>query len=195
MNNTSNNPLVSEKKLKTATWIITGLVVVLVGLMRRVKIPLPDGIDFSFLPPFYSTLNALAALALLMSLYFIKQKNIKAHQRMNFIALGVSALFLLCYVLYHFTTPETIFGDVDGNKILDATEAALVEGTRPYYLLLLLSHIVLAAVSLPFILFTFIRAYLGQIDKHRKLARWVWPVWFYVCITGPICYLMLRPYY
>jgi putative membrane protein len=193
--NTTTSTSVLEKKLKIFTWILTGIVVVLVGLMRRIKIPLPDGVDFSFLPPFYSTLNALAAIVLLLSLYFIKQKNVVVHQRMNYLALGLSALFLLCYVLYHFTTPETLFGDADGNKVLDAAEAALVQGSRPYYLALLFSHIVLAAVSLPFILLTFIRGYLGQYEKHRKLARWVWPVWFYVCITGPVCYFMLKPYY
>jgi putative membrane protein len=104
-------------------------------------------------------------------------------------------LFLVCYVLYHFTTPETIFGDANGNGQLEAAEAALVAGVRPYYLLLLLSHIVLAAGSLPFILLTFIKAYTGQFAAHRKMARWVWPVWFYVCVTGPVCYLLLKPYY
>lgn len=185
----------TEKKLKTLTWIVTGLVLVLVGLMRRVKIPLPEGIDFSFLPPFYSLLNALAAVALLASLYFIKRKNIKAHRTMNFVALGLSVFFLLCYVVYHFTTPETIFGDSDGSGVLDPLEAEAVVNVRTYYLLLLASHIILAAVSLPFILFTFIKAYTEQFEAHRRLARWVWPVWFYVCITGPVCYLMLKPYY
>ena len=185
----------TEKRLKTFTWIVTGLVLVLVGLMRRVKIPLPEGVDFSFLPPFYSLLNALAAIALLASLYFIKQKNVQSHRAMNFTALGLSVLFLLCYVLYHFTTPETVFGDLNGNGTLEAAEAAAVAGVRPFYLALLFSHIILAAVSLPFILFTFIKAYTEQFEAHRKLARWVWPIWFYVCVTGPICYLMLQPYY
>jgi putative membrane protein len=185
----------TERKLKNFTWVVTGLVILLVGLMRRVKIPLPDGIDFSFLPPFYSLLNGLAAVTLLGSLYFIKQKNPQVHRKLNYLALGLSALFLLCYVLYHFTTPATVFGDVDGNKILDAAEAAAVAGVRPYYLVLLFSHIVLAAVSLPFILITFIKAYTEQFAAHKRLARYVWPVWFYVCLTGPICYLMLKPYY
>ncbi|MEL6970977.1 MAG: DUF420 domain-containing protein [Bacteroidota bacterium] len=186
---------ITEKRLKILTWVVTGLVLVLVGLMRRVKIPLPEGMDFSFLPPFYSVLNGLAAVALLFSLYFIKQKNIKAHRAANFTALGLSVLFLLCYVLYHFTTPETIFGDLDGSGVLDAAEAAAVADIRPVYLVLLLSHIVLAAVSLPFILLTFIKAYTEQFEAHKKFARWVWPVWFYVCVTGPVCYLMLQPYY
>jgi putative membrane protein len=70
-----------------------------------------------------------------------------------------------------------------------------VSGIRPFYLVLLLSHIALAAGIFPFILFTFIRAYTNQIERHRKMARWVFPLWLYVAITGPICYFMLSPYY
>ncbi|PSR14173.1 MAG: DUF420 domain-containing protein [Bacteroidetes bacterium] len=191
----NNDVLATEKRLKIFIWIVTAAVVALVVLMREVKIPLPDGVSFSGLPPFYSLLNALAGVALLLSLFFIKTKNVAAHRAMNLTALGMSALFLICYVLYHFTSPETIFGDTNGNGKLDAAEAALVAGVRPYYLLLLLSHIVLAAGSLPFILLTFIKAYTGQFAAHRKMARWVWPVWFYVCVTGPVCYWMLKPYY
>jgi putative membrane protein len=183
------------KKLNIAAWIITGAVLLLVGLMRRVKIPLPDGVDFGFLPPLHATLNALVAVALIAALYFIKQKNIVAHQRAIYVALGLSLLFLLSYVLYHFTTPETLYGDLDHDGVLSAQELAEVGSMRTLYLIILLSHIVLAAVSLPFILFTFIRAYTGQIDKHRKMARWVFPIWLYVAITGPIAYLMLAPYY
>lgn len=184
-----------EKKLKIGTWIITVVVLFLVGLMRRVKIPLPEGMSFDWLPPVYSTINALCAVALLLSLYFIKQRNVEAHRKMNFAALLLSVIFLLGYVVYHFTMPETIFGDSNHNGVLEATEQAAVAGIRPWYLVLLISHIVLAAVILPFILYTFIKALTEQFDAHKKLARWVWPLWFYVALTGPICYLMLRPYY
>jgi len=147
--------------------------------MRRIHID--TGIDFSFLPPFHATVNALAAVALMASFYFIKNKNIEAHKKANFLALGLSVLFLLSYVVYHLTTEATKFGG---------------EGSIRYvYFFLLITHVILAAVILPFILFTFIRAYTGQIERHRKMAKWVYPLWLYVAITGPICYLMLRPYY
>lgn len=184
-----------EKKLNVAAWIVTGAVLILVGLMRRVKIPLPDGWDFSFLPPFHATLNALTAVVLIAAFYFIKQKNVEAHRKAMFGAIGLSVLFLLSYVAYHFTSPEVIFGDLDADGILNETERAAVAGIRPYYLVLLISHITLAGLILPFILFTFIRAYTNQIERHRKMARWVFPIWLYVAITGPICYFMLMPYY
>jgi len=193
MNSSINLSL--AKKLTRLAWVVTAAVLVLVALMREVKIPLPEGMSFGFLPPFYSTLNALTAIALLVALVFIKQKKVDLHRKTIYFALSCSILFLLAYVLYHFTTPETLFGDADHNGVLSEAERTAVAGIRPYYLLLLLSHITLAALSLPFILFTFIRGFTGQNERHRKMARWVFPIWFYVALTGPICYFMLMPYY
>ncbi len=184
-----------EKQLNVAAWAITGVVLLLVGLMRQVKIPLPSGWDFSFLPPFHATLNALTAVVLLVAFYFIRQKNVEAHRKAIYVAIGFSVLFLLSYVAYHFTTPETIYGDLNHDGSLSAEELAAVGSSRTWYLVLLLSHIVLAALILPFILFTFIRAYTGQYERHRKMARWVFPIWLYVAVTGPVAYYMLMPYY
>ena len=118
-----------------------------------------------------------------------------AHRRMIYAALGCSALFLLCYVLYHSTTPEIKYGDSDHNGVVDAAEIAAVGGMRIVYLIVLLTHITLAALILPFILLTFNRAFTNQFDRHKKMARWVYPLWLYVAVTGPVCYLMLKPYY
>lgn len=183
------------RRLNTFAWIFTAIVLLLVGAMRRVKIPLPEGWDVSFLPPFHAGVNALTAVVLLLALYFIKQKNVIAHRRAIYVAMSLSVLFLLSYVAYHFTTPETIYGDVDGNGRLDDGELAAVGSARTAYLVLLLSHIVLAAVSLPLILFTFIRGFTDQVERHRRMARWVFPLWLYVAVTGPVCYWMLRPFY
>jgi putative membrane protein len=184
-----------EKKLNVAAWIITVAVLGLVGLMRRVKITMPEGVDLGFLPPFHATLNALTAVVLLVALYFIKQKKVQQHRNAIYVAIVLSVLFLLSYVAYHFTTPETLFGDSNHDGVVNEAEKAAVSGIRPFYLVLLLSHITLAAGIFPFILFTFIRAYTNQIERHRKMARWVFPLWLYVAITGPICYFMLIPYY
>lgn len=184
-----------EKKLNVAAWIITVAVLGLVGMMRRVKITMPEGVDLGFLPPFHATLNALTAVVLLVALYFIKQKKVQQHRNAIYAAIVLSVLFLLSYVAYHFTTPETLFGDSNHDGVVSEVEKAAVSGIRPFYLVLLLSHIALAAGIFPFILFTFIRAYTNQIERHRKMARWVFPLWLYVAITGPICYFMLSPYY
>ncbi|MCB0529743.1 MAG: DUF420 domain-containing protein [Saprospiraceae bacterium] len=168
-----------EKKLNTAAYVVSAVVLLLVGLMRRYKIDV--GIDFSFLPPVHASLNALTAVILLFAFYYIKNKQIEKHRRSIYAAMLCSALFLISYVLYHFTTPETKYG---GEGLM-----------RTVYFFLLITHVVLAGLILPFILLTFTRAYTGQYERHKKMARWVFPLWLYVALTGPICYLMLRPYY
>lgn len=185
------------KKLKTTAWVLTGAILVLVGLMRRpeLKIPLPEGCSFAFLPPVHAGLNTIVALALIMALWAIKQKNISLHKGAINLAMLTSVGFLLCYVAYHFTTNEIIFGDADKDGVLSEAEKAAVGLERVRYLLILISHILLAGVSLPFILFTWINGATKQFAKHKKLARWVFPVWLYVAITGPICYFLLKPYY
>ena len=185
----------NAKQLNRLAWIVSGAVLFLVILMRRVKLPLPEGWDFSFLPPFHAAVNAVTAVVLIIALFFIKSKNVEAHRKSIYLALGLSVFFLLSYVAYHFTTPETLFGDYNKDGILSEDELIQVGSARTWYLVLLLSHIILAAVSLPFILFTFIRAYTGQFNAHKKMARWVFPIWLYVAITGPICYVLLFPFY
>ena len=183
-----------EKKMNIAAYIVSAVVLLLVGAMRRLP-KLDLGIDFHFLPPVHAILNGLAAVCLIGALYFIKNKNVNAHRNMIYAALACSALFLLSYVLYHSTTPEIIYGDANHDGILGADERAAVGSSRTWYLLLLGTHIVLAGGILPFILLTFNRAFTHQFDRHKKMARWVYPLWLYVAVTGPLCYLMLKPYY
>lgn len=183
-----------EKKLNVAAYVISAVVLLLVGAMRRLP-KLDLGIDFSFLPPVHATLNGMAAVCLVAALYFIKNKNMERHRNMIYAAMGFSALFLVSYVLYHSTTPEIIFGDADHSGALSDEERLAVGGTRTAYLVLLGTHIVLAGGILPFILLTFNRAFTQQYDRHKRMARWVFPLWLYVAITGPLCYLMLKPYY
>jgi putative membrane protein len=183
------------KKLTIIVWIITALVLFLVGLMREVKIELPQGVSFHFLPPLHAILNSAAALSLLMAIISIKKKNIINHQRWIYVAMGCSLVFLLSYVTYHFTTPETLYGDLDHNGLVSEEEKRDAGVMRIVYLTILLSHILLAALSLPFILLTFVYGFTHQIEKHKKMAKKVFPVWLYVAVTGPIVYLLLQPYY
>ena len=184
----STNPTVGEpnialgNKLRILVWVLTIVVWLLVGAMRRPeKFPLPDGVSLKFLPMVHAILNSCVAVFLVSALVMIKRKNVVAHRRFISAAMIASASFLLCYVMYHFTTEETKFGGAGAVRVA--------------YLVLLISHIVLAAISLPFILQTWVYGFTNQIAKHRKMAKWVFPVWLYVAVTGPICYLMLRPYY
>lgn len=182
-----------EKKLNKLAWALSAVVLLLVGLMRRVRIPTP--IDFGFLPPVHATLNALTAVALVLALVFVKRRQIDLHKKTIYVAIGLSILFLLSYVVYHFTSVEVRYGDANHDGVVDAVELAAVAGTRPLYLALLISHVVLAGVILPFILFTFNRAFTGQFARHKAMAKWVFPLWLYVAVSGPLCYWMLRPFY
>lgn len=167
------------KKLNIAAWIISIVVLIVVVLMRRIKLDV--GVDFSFLPPIHASLNAVTAVLLVIAVNQIRKGHVAAHQKLMTTAMITSILFLISYVLYHTTSDPTSYG---GQGVW-----------RMIYFILLITHVVLAAIILPFILFTFIRGYTGQIDRHKKMAKWVYPVWLYVALTGPICYLMLRPYY
>lgn len=171
-----------SRLLKIVAWIVTALVLILVVMMRSpYKIPLPEGWSMSSLPPIHAVLNTLVALALIAALVSVKAGRIALHRGFIMAAMALSAGFLLCYVAYHFTTVETKFG---GEGWVKST-----------YFFLLITHIVSAAVSLPVIFLTFISGFTNRFGSHKRLARWVFPLWLYVAVTGPICYLMLRPYY
>lgn len=183
-----------EKRLNLVAYVFSAIVLLIVGGLRNFP-KLDLGVDFSFLPPIHASLNALAAVFLVLAFYYVKQRDFDRHKQMIFVAMFFSALFLVSYVLYHATSPEVLFGDADHDGIVSSDEKVLVGGTRTFYLLILGTHIVLAGGILPFILLTFIRAYTNQFDRHRKMARWVFPLWLYVAVTGPLCYWLLKPYY
>jgi putative membrane protein len=90
---------------------------------------------------------------------------------------------------------ETIYGDLDGDGVLSATERSAVGSLRTIYLTILISHIILAAGVLPLILLSFYRGLQMQVEKHKKLVRWTFPIWLYVTVTGVIVYILIRPYY
>jgi putative membrane protein len=169
------------EKLGIAAWILSASVLLLVVCMRKVRLPLPDGWSTAMLPPFHAAVNTVVALALMVSLAAIKLGKVRLHRATMVAAMLLSVVFLLSYVVYHITSDPARYGG-DGPL-------------RTVYFLLLISHIVFAAVSLPFILFTFIAGWTNRFTAHRRLARWVFPMWLYVAITGPVCYLMLRPFY
>ncbi len=184
-----------SKKLGVAAWILSAAVLLLVVAMQKFKLPLPEGRSVACLPPIHALLNSLVAVCLVAALVAVKKGRIIVHRNFILAAMAFSVVFLLCYVAYHITSAEVRFGDVNGDGLVDSAEKLAAGSTRTVYLLLLLTHIVSAAISLPFILFTFIAGWTNRFAAHRRLARWVFPLWLYVAVTGPICYWMLRPYY
>jgi putative membrane protein len=138
-----------------------------------------EGVDFSFLPPFYAGINGLTAILLMGALIAIKNKNMNLHQRLIQICLVLSLLFLLCYVAYHMTSDSTRY---EGEYNI-------------LYYSILISHIFLSVAVIPLVLFTYLFAWEGKYDKHKKWTRFAFPIWLYVAVTGVIVYLMISPFY
>lgn len=172
-------------------------VFLVVVILNRKILPAPTILpSFThYLPLLNAVLNGTCSILLLLSLYFIKHKNIAMHKRINFTAFILSSLFLVSYIVFHYLAPQTFYGDLDGNGVLSTTEKMASGNLRYIYYVILTSHIVLAAIVLPLILFSFNFGLQNQILKHKKIVRWTWPIWFYVTVTGVIVYILISPYY
>jgi putative membrane protein len=171
----SNNNLPSSKyrKLVVAVSII---IPIAVAALFGIKV---EGVDLSFLPPFYASLNGITAVLLILALIFIKKGNMKLHQRTIQTCLALSLLFLLCYVAYHMTSDSTAY-----------------EGSyKAIYYFILISHILLSVAVIPVVLFTYLFALEGNYVKHKKYTRFAFPIWLYVAVTGVVVYWMISPYY
>jgi putative membrane protein len=175
MNTTLKNEaqIAKFRKLIIAVSIV---IPVAVAALFGIKV---DGIDLSFLPPFYAGINGLTAVLLIGALVAIKSKNMNLHQRLIQTCLALSLLFLLCYVAYHMTSDSTPYGG----------------DMKALYYFILISHIVLSVAVIPVVLFTYLFAWEGKFDKHKKWTRFAFPIWLYVAVTGVIVYLMIFPYY
>jgi putative membrane protein len=162
---------------------ISIFVFIVVVILNRKILPVPEIIpDFVYqLPKLNAFINGTCSILLLISLYFIKRKNIEAHKRTNIVAFLLSSLFLVSYITYHWLAKETSYPH--DNPM------------RPIYLTILISHIILAALVLPMVLMSFYYGLLMDVKKHRKLVRFAYPIWLYVTVTGVVVYLMISPYY
>lgn len=163
------------RKLIIAVSIVIPLAV---AVLFGVKI---EGYDFSFLPPIYASINGLTAILLVIAFIAIKNKRRLLHERLVKVCILLSILFLVMYVLYHMTSETTLYG---GAGFL-----------RPLYFFILISHILLSVVIIPLVLFTYVRAIRQNFERHKALARYTFPIWLYVAVTGVIVYLMISPYY
>jgi len=173
----------NDKLIFRLVMVLSVVIFAAVVVLNRKILPVPEVIpEFVFkLPKLNAMINFTCTILLLLSLYMIKQKNIQLHKKLNVITFCLSAVFLVSYVTYHWMMPETSFPA--GNSL------------RPVYLTILISHIVLAALVLPLILLSFHKGLQNQVEKHKKLVRWAFPIWLYVTVTGVVVYLMISPYY
>jgi putative membrane protein len=172
-----------EKKYKGIIWALSIIIPLAVAALFGINLR-KLGYDvepLSFLPPIYATINGLTAVFLVLAVSAIKRGNAKLHENLIKLCMVCSSLFLLMYVAYHMTSDSTPYGG----------EGAI----RYVYFFILITHIVLSVIIIPFVLFTFVRGIAGAYERHKKLARITYPMWLYVAVTGVIVYIMISPYY
>ena len=187
-----------DKNDRKATWLIIIFSIVIfaaVSFLTQIKFNIEPGFDVHIFALANAIINSVIAVLLLLALIAVKSGNYILHKRIMVAALILSVVFLVSYIAHHLLAGEAIYGDANHDGILSDAEKFSVSGTRSFYLVILLSHIFLAAIILPFILFTAYRALIAEYPIHKKLARITWPLWFYVAVSGPVVYWMIHPYY
>lgn len=165
----------------TALSIVIPLVVAVLMYMPRKAVPEAAGGTFVNLPLFHAVLNGSTAFFLSLGFYFIMKRKITLHRISMLTAFALSSIFLVSYVIYHYEVPPVRYG---GEGV-----------TRTIYFFVLITHIVLAGLIVPLALISIYRSFTSQFEKHKKIARWTFPIWLYVAITGVVVYLMMSPYY
>jgi putative membrane protein len=178
--------------------VVTVVVILVVVILNRHIIPGPAVTPAftPYLPMLNAFLNGTCTVLLLVSLYYIKQGNIAVHKRLNILTFCLSAIFLVSYILFHYLMQrDTIYGDVNGDGKVLGDEVTQYGTLRTIYLAILTPHIVLAAGVLPLILLSFHRGLQMQVEKHKKLVRWAYPIWLFVTVSGVVVYLMIKPFY
>lgn len=190
-------PSIKKNDSKARIFIFTVSVVVFaaVVILSKVKLNLNLPFNVHVFATANALINSLVTVCLLAGLLAVKNKNYNLHKKIMITAILLSVLFLLSYIAHHLLAGETKFGDLNHDGILGVEEKLQAGNLRLIYYFLLITHIPLAAIILPFILFTAYRAMTGEFARHKKLTRYTWPLWIYVAVTGVVIYCMISPYY
>ena len=187
-----------QKNDKQAYWLIgifSAVVFTVVSVLTKVKLNVNLGFDVHLFAAFNAFVNASIAVILVAALVAVKKTNYRLHKQLMMTALILSILFLVSYIAHHLFAGDSRFGDINHDGIVSEEEKVAVGGLRYVYLVILSTHIFLATFILPFILFTAYRALTAEFSVHKKWAKITWPLWFYVAVTGPIVYWLIKPYY
>lgn len=185
----------NDKQARILILIFSFVVFAAVSFLTQVKIKADLGFNIHIFAFANAIINSIIAVLLVAALIAVKSKNYLLHKRIMITALILSIVFLVSYITHHLLAGEAYYGDANHDGIVSADEKAAVSSSRTIYLILLSTHIFLAAIILPFILFTAYRALISEFPKHKKLARITYPLWLYVAVTGPVIYWMIHPYY
>ncbi|MBL0233770.1 MAG: DUF420 domain-containing protein [Chitinophagaceae bacterium] len=185
----------NDKKARILIFSFSVIVFAAVVLLSRIKLDVNLGFDVHYFAAVNAMLNSGVAILLLLALVAVKGGKYLLHRNLMIFAMVLSILFLVSYICHHLFAGETRFGDMNHDGLLSEEEKTAAGTSRIIYYVLLGTHIPLAGIILPFILFTAYRGLTADFVQHKKLARITWPIWFYVAVTGVVVYLMISPYY
>ena len=185
----------NDKSAKLLIWVVSFVVFAAVVILSRVKLNIDLGFDVHLFALFNAIVNSIVSILLVAGLLAVKSKNYLLHKRIMVSALLLSVLFLVSYICHHLFAGETRFGDVNHDGLISEEEKSAVGSWRTFYYIILGTHIPLAGIILPFILFTAYRGLIAEWPQHKKLARLTWPIWLYVSVTGVLVYIMISRYY
>lgn len=190
--NTELTDIEQIKKVKRLILALSIVIPLAVAILFKVQIP---GVDLSVLPAIYATINGLTAITLILAVRAIKNGNRARHRQYIRVSLLLSVLFLVMYVLYHMTSSSTLYGDTNHSGSIDILERAKLGVISYVYYLLLITHIILSIAVVPLVLYTYLWAWMGNYEKHKRWTRFAFPIWLYVAVSGVLVYLMISPYY
>lgn len=185
----------NDRKASVLIIIFSVIVFTAVVVLSKFKLPVDLGFNVHLFATANAIINSCVAVLLVAALVAVKNKNYKLHRNLMLTAMVLSILFLVSYICHHLFAGETRFGDLNHDGIISDDEKTTAGSMRMVYYILLITHIPLAGIILPFILFTAYRGLIAEYPRHKKLARITWPIWFYVAVTGVIVYWMISPYY
>lgn len=185
----------NDKKANILIWTFSAIVFLAVTILDRIELKVDLGFDPHIFAKMSAGVNATVAVLLLVGLELVRQKKYKEHKNVMMFTMVLSILFLVFYIAHHLFTGETKYGDLNHDGLLSMDEKEAAGLMRYFYYFIISTHIILAGIVMPFVLFSAYRGLIGEFSKHKKLVRYTFPIWLYVAITGVAVYLMISPFY
>jgi putative membrane protein len=185
----------NDKKAHILIWIFSAIVFFAVVLLDRITLDVSLGFDPHIFAKLSAGVNSLVAILLIIGLIMIKQKKYELHKKVMLSTMVLSILFLVFYIAHHLFTGETKYGDLNHDFVLSDDEKSMAGMMRYIYYFIIGTHITLAGIVMPFVLYSAYRGLTAEYSKHKKLVRYTFPIWLYVAITGVIVYFMISPFY
>ena len=185
----------NDKKAHILIWIFSAIVFLAVTILDKITLDVNLGFNPHLFAMLSAGVNSIVSVLLVVGLLFVKQKKYQLHKNTMMFTMALSVLFLVFYIAHHLFTGETKYGDINHDGLLSDDEISLAGTMRYVYYVIISTHVTLAGIVMPFVLYSAYRGLTGEFSLHKKLVRYTFPIWLYVAVTGVIVYLMISPYY